>query len=87
MEEKELMWTSPSADHRARCAESGRTIRRMRADDLPLGDFDLCRDGELVAARHARRTSPGELCGTETRQDGEFERVDCNRPLYHNRPC
>jgi hypothetical protein len=51
--------------------------------DFPLGHFHLCSDRDLVAARHAGRTSAGELSGAETSQHCEFERADVSWTLYH----
>lgn len=51
--------------------------------NLPLGHFHLCSDRDLVAARHTRSASAGELSGAETSQDSEFERAEISRTLYH----
>jgi hypothetical protein len=46
-------------------------------------NFHLCSDRDLVAARHTRCTSAGELHGAKTGQHGEFERADVSWTLYH----
>jgi hypothetical protein len=55
--------------------------------DFAFGHFQLCDDRDFVEACHTRGTSPGELPGPKTSQNGELEGAQFNRSVYHaNRP-
>ena len=51
--------------------------------DHASGDFELCREGDLVRAHDARRAPARQLAGAKTRQDCELEPADVGWTLDH----